>query len=149
MLQRGRKSSEVGSNVVGFQLIEKKPLETNELTDADELKIWHEVINDNPPDYFSVTHRPLLEMYCRQIVEVRKIEKMLARVDIAVVMANGEAMRIYRDLIAVKNTLSKDIQSLATKLRITKQSVCEKVAAISVANHRAKSATKPWEDLDS
>jgi len=50
------------------------------LSDA-EMAVWSEVVNDQPASAFTVTHAPLLEMYCRHVVNGRVMADELMSFD--------------------------------------------------------------------
>src|SRR5690606_19298185 len=50
------------------------------LTDA-EREVWLAVVNDQPASSFSPTHGPLLEMYCRHIVQARLLAEGILNFD--------------------------------------------------------------------
>ena len=43
-----------------------------------EMAVWMQVVNDQPADAFRATHAPLLELYCRHIVNARVIAELQA-----------------------------------------------------------------------
>ena len=144
MLQRGRKSAEV-VGFSGLSVVEKNRLEPIGLN-FEEQQVWHNVVNDNVPEYFSETYRPVLESYCKSVIEVRRLEKLISEMDMRIIMKSGEAMRIYKDMKVLLIAEKRMMLSFATSLRITKQSINEGVSG-TAAKERGKPA-KPWEEFN-
>src|SRR4051812_46755424 len=119
---RGRKSaaSLAVASIAG-------PLETKRLMapahiSEAERGIWVEVVSDQPADAFTPTHAPLLELYCRHIVQARILADELANFDRAW-MADDEGLKRYDRLLGMAERESRAASSLATRLRITRQAV--------------------------
>ncbi len=144
MLQRGRKSADV-VGFSGLSVVDKKKLEPIGLG-FEEQKIWNAVVNDNAADYFSETYRPLLEQYCKTVVQIRDLDKLISEMDMRLIMRNGDAMRIYKEMKSLLLSETRVMLALAASLRITKQSISESVAGTS-AKGRGKES-KPWEDFN-
>lgn len=107
-----------------------------------ERSIWVEVVNDQPADAFTATHGPLLELYCRHVVQARVIADELAVFDRAW-MADDDGLKRYDRLLAMAEREGRAASSLATRLRITRQALHAVTAARQVAN--APKTRKPWE----
>jgi hypothetical protein len=107
-----------------------------------ERSIWVDVVNDQPADAFTATHGPLLELYCRHVVQARVIADELAVFDRAW-MADDEGLKRYDRLLAMAEREGRAASSLATRLRITRQALHAVTAARQVAN--APKTRKPWE----
>jgi hypothetical protein len=145
MAKRGRASS--------AELIVAKTIDTSligvsqrlpapkHLTDA-ELSVWLEVVNDQPASSFTPTHAPLLEMYCRHVVNARKISDEVLSFDIAWI-ADDDGLKRYDRLLAMAERESRAASSLATRLRITRQSIDQQTVARTIKNDTK--AKKPWE----
>jgi hypothetical protein len=143
MATRGRKSS-------ASLAIQKKPdigiakriLPTATMSDA-EMAVWAEVVNDQPAGAFTATHAPLLEMYCRHVVNNRIIADELLSFDRAW-LADDDGLRRYDTLLKLSERESRAASSLATRLRITRQAVDHNTVARSLVNNKSQ-ARKPWE----
>lgn len=107
-----------------------------------ERAVWLQVVNDQPADAFMETHSPLLELYCRHVVNARVIADELANFQ-REWLADGDGLKRYDRLLAMAERESRAASSLATRLRITRQAVHEVTAGRRLAN--AKHAPKPWE----
>jgi hypothetical protein len=116
------------------------------LSDA-ELSVWAEVVNDQPADAFSATHIPLLEMYCRHVVQSRVIADELLNFDRSW-MADDEGLKRYDRLLAMQEREGRAASSLATRLRLTRQAVEHPRTTMRALANKPKSR-KPWELPDS
>ena len=112
------------------------------ISDA-ERGVWIEVVNDQPADAFSPTHGPLLELYCRHIVQARVLADELANFDRAW-MADDEGLKRYDRLLGMAERESRAASSLATRLRITRQAVEHPLTVGRGLKNQSK-ARKPWE----
>jgi hypothetical protein len=134
MGNRGRPSS-------ASILLEKARIESTERPRAphdlndEECEVWVKVISSQTPDWFTDGNLPLLVQYCRHCVQARHIAELIEK-------ATGDRKLSIRDrnrLLAMQDRETKTIIQLATKMRITQQ---------SVTNHRGNKKTassKPWE----
>ncbi len=104
--------------------------------------VWLQVVNDQPADAFTETHAPLLEMYCRHVVNERVIADELLQFDRAW-LADDEGLKRYDRLLAMGEREGRAASSLATRLRITRQSLHAVTAGRMVAS--MPKTTKPWE----
>ncbi len=112
------------------------------MSDA-ERGVWIEVVNDQPASAFSPTHSPLLELYCRHIVQARILSDELANFDRAW-MADDDGLKRYDMLLKMAERESRAASSLATRLRITRQAVEHPTTVGRSIGSQAKSR-KPWE----
>jgi len=109
-----------------------------------ERAVWLQVVNDQPADAFRDTHAPLLELYCRHIVNARVIADELANFQ-REWMADDEGLKRYDRLLAMAEREGRAASSLATRLRITRQALDHAtVARKLVAEPKSR---KPWELL--
>lgn len=106
-----------------------------------ERAIWMDVVNDQPADAFTATHSPLLELYCRHIVQARILADELANFDRAW-MADDDGLKRYDRLLAMAERESRAASSLATRLRITRQSIDQQTVARAIVKDVKR---KPWE----
>jgi hypothetical protein len=144
MTQRGRKSA-ASMEVAGIAApigSAQRLLAPMHISDA-ERGVWLEVVNDQPADAFSQTHGPLLELYCRHIVQARILADELANFDRAW-LADDDGLKRYDRLLAMAERESRAASSLATRLRITRQAV-EHPTTAGRAIGRQNKARKPWE----
>ena len=111
------------------------------LTDA-ERAVWIEVVNDQPAQAFTPTHSPLLELYCRHIVQARILADELMNFDRSW-LADDDGLKRYDRLLGMSERESRAASSLATRLRITRQAIDQQTVARTL-NNQPKSR-KPWE----
>ena len=111
------------------------------LSDA-ELAVWNDAVNDQPAGFFTVTHAPLLEMYCAHVVRARILSDEILNFDNAW-LADADGLKRYDTLLKIAERESRAASSLATRLRITKQAIDQQTVARTLNNN--KKNRKPWE----
>jgi hypothetical protein len=112
------------------------------MTDA-ERSVWLEVVNDQPASAFTPVHGPLLEQYCRHIVQARLLADEIMSFDRAW-LADDDGLKRYDRLLAMQEREGRAASSLATRLRITRQATADP-KTVGRANSRQSKARKPWE----
>lgn len=145
MAQRGRKSAaslEVATLAAPSVTATQRLRPPAHISDA-ERAVWLEVVNDQPAEAFSPTHAPLLELYCRHIVNARVIAEELANFERAW-MTRDDGLKRYDRLLAMNEREGRAASSLATRLRITRQAV-EHPATVGRTLAAQPKARKPWE----
>jgi len=105
--------------------------------------VWLEIVNDQPASAFTPTHAPLLEMYCRHIVNARILADELLNFDRAW-LADDDGLKRYDRLLAMSERESRAASSLATRLRITRQAV-EHPTTVGRSLKNQSKGRKPWE----
>lgn len=143
MATRGRTSAAslgIASQIAPVTL-SKRLLAPAHISEA-ERSVWVEVIDDQPASAFTATHSPLLEMYCRHVVQARILADELVNFDRAW-MADDDGLKRFDRLLAMSERESRAASSLATRLRITRQAVDQQTIARKQAN--APTSRKPWE----
>lgn len=141
MIQRGRKSlasSQVQTIGIGATNRLQPPAL---LTDAQR-DVWLQTVNDQPAEAFSDVHIPLLEMYCRHVVQARVIAEQLLSFD-PEWLSDDDGLRRYDKLLAMQEREGRAASSLATRLRITRQAIHADVASVQAKRHTK--AKKPWQ----
>ncbi|ARP89814.1 hypothetical protein CAL14_05525 [Bordetella genomosp. 9] len=141
---RGRKSTEeiaVAAQVAPISSTDRLPAPVH-LTDA-ERSVWLEVVNDQPASAFTPVHGPLLEQYCRHIVQARLLADEIMHFDRAW-LADDDGLKRYDRLLAMQEREGRAASSLATRLRITRQATADP-KTVGRANSRQARARKPWE----
>lgn len=111
------------------------------LTDA-EIAVWTEVVNDQPATSFTATHSPLLEMYCRHIVNGRILADEILNFDRSW-LADDDGLKRYDRLLGMAERETRAASSLATRMRITRQALHPETASNAVKND--SKSKKPWE----
>ena len=107
-----------------------------------ERAVWVQLVNDQPAGSFTATHVPMLELYCRHIVNARVIADELAQFERAW-MADDEGLKRYDRLLAMSEREGRAASSIATRLRITRQALDHATVARKVVGMAR--ASKPWE----
>lgn len=142
MAKRGRQSAASITMGRGVALSTENRLQAPfSLSDA-EIAVWNEVVNDQPASAFTATHAPILEMYCRHVVNNRVLADELINFDRSW-LADDEGLKRYDKLLAMSERESRAASSLATRLRITRQAIDQQTVARSL-NNQARTK-KPWE----
>lgn len=137
MKQRGRPSAAaiaVMSRATVLDRVERQR-PPHDLTD-EEVVVWVSVTESQPADWFSPSTVPLLAQYCRHAIHARRVAELIERATSDPDLAVSD----YDRLLKMQERESRAIASMATKMRISQQ---------SVTNHRGNSkpgaARKPWE----
>lgn len=107
-----------------------------------EIAVWNQVVGDQPASSFTETHSPLLEMYCRHVVQSRVIADELLNFDRAW-LSDDDGLKRYNILLGMAERESRSASSLATRLRLTRQSIDHNTAGNALKNHIK--TKKPWE----
>jgi hypothetical protein len=103
--------------------------------------IWLQVVNDQPADAFTAVHIPMLELYCRHVVNARVIADELCQFERAW-LADDDGLKRYDRLLAMSEREGRAASSLATRLRITRQALDHATVARKVMAQ--PKAAKPW-----
>ena len=142
MAQRGRKSAASLMVALASPVTATQRLAPPAHISEAERAVWVEVVNDQPAEAFSLTHAPLLELYCRHITNARVIADELMNFNRAWI-ADDEGLKRYDRLLAMNEREGRAASSLATRLRITRQAV-ENPATVGRSLAKPKDR-KPWE----
>lgn len=148
-ISRARTSAAVRSAIATGTMADlekgKRP-EPPEDLNAAEAKVWREIVDSMPPDWFSVSTLPILERYCRHTAGMVFIDKTIRELE---KKKDPKSLRAWRLMIGVRRRESRLITVLATKMRLTQQSSYtrdsvrpQKEAAARTA--AAKSVKRPW-----
>ena len=128
MIKRGRKSKASMDTPVAAVITTNKRLEAPaHLTEA-ERAIWIEVVNDQPATAFSPTHSPMIEMYCRHIVNNRILGDEILKFDRSQ-LRYEEGLKQFDRLLKIAERESRAASSIATRLRITRQAIDQQTVA--------------------
>jgi hypothetical protein len=142
MKQRGKQSI-ASTEVLAFAPIgTAQRLEAPAYISDAERAVWVELVNDQPASAFTPTHGPLLEQYCRHVVQSRVLADEILNFDRAW-LAGDDGLRRYDRLLAMAEREGRAASSLATRLRITRQAIDQQTVARALVN-KPKSR-KPWE----
>ena len=113
-----------------------RPNPPDDLTEYAQ-RIWRDVVNTKPPEWFESDSFPLLRNYCIAADEANRCHRKMIEIT-----PLSEGYKEVHDLWA-KST--KMIAELAVKMRLTQQSRYTPKAA-ATANKKVKGSSKPWED---
>ena len=142
MIKRGRKSqSEIVSQKANVLISNQRLPAPAHMTDA-EMAVWQEVVNDQPASVFTPTHAPILEMYCRHVVNGRVLADEILNFDRSW-LADDDGLKRYDRLLSMAERESRAAGAAARSLRITRQSLHPETAS-----NQAKGSSrgkKPWE----
>jgi hypothetical protein len=143
MQQRGRKSADsVTLAAIATPIGNAQRLAAPVHISDAEMQVWQEVVNDQPAASFTPVHSPLLELYCRHIVQARILADELSHFDRAW-MADEDGLKRYDRLLAMSEREGRAASSLATRLRITRQAIDQQTVARTIKN--SPRGRKPWE----
>ena len=138
MARKSAASLEVARPTIGVSERLSPPLHLSEA----ERSVWLQCVNDQPADAFTQVHAPLLELYCRHVVNARVIADEVAQFDRAW-LADDDGLRRFDRLLAMAEREGRAASSLATRLRITRQALDHATVARKVV--AMPRTSKPWE----
>lgn len=136
MTQRGRKSGDALSVATVSDLSSVPRIKVPAHLGDAQADVWQRVVNDKPADWFSKSNIDLLNAYAQAVVDEQRIAQLIESVAADPDMDVGS----YLDLVRRHGEHGARVTALATKLRLTPQ---------SLTNHRGntqkKAVQKPWE----
>ena len=104
---------------------------------ASAQAVWTRVVASLPADWFSEASWPVLEQYCRHVVEARRLSELIHRA----IESPELEIDAYDRLLKMQERATRTLVSCATKLRITPQSTRN-----DRGNQVIRSLTRPWHD---
>ena len=123
-------------SVVGAVGIDQRPAPPSELED-EEAHVWQGVVDRMPATWFSKETFPLLVQYCRHTVTARRVAQMIRQC-----LADDDFdVELYDTLLKMQGRETRDLSSVATKMRLTQQSVTTDRTA---GTAKKKAGLKPW-----
>ena len=142
MAKRGRPSAaSLALATKKIELVERQR-PPHDLTD-EETEIWAAVVESQPADWFTPATVPLLAEYCRHVIHARRVGELIERATSDINPETKEPTLCLEGLdrlLKMADRESRAIAALATKMRITPQ---------SITNHRGNrkpaAAKRPWE----
>lgn len=134
---RGRKSA-ASLAVVGVQEIER-PDPSPQLT-TEQGQEWIAIINRMPADWFPRETHGMLEQYCRHIVSSRRVADLVEDL-LAGKVLTSNWVEDYDRILKMQEREGRAMSSLATRLRITQQTLMSKGKT-----RGGTSVKKPWAD---
>jgi hypothetical protein len=143
-MQRGRKSALTSLQSPTQVAAQERVVAPAHLTDA-EREVWNQVVADQPATTFTDTHIPMLEMYCRHVVQGRILADEILNFDRSW-LADDDGLKRYDRLLGMAERETRAASSLATRMRLTRQALHNETAANAVKHHIK--SRKPWEMPD-
>jgi hypothetical protein len=138
--QRGRISAAALNMMIGgprTDVLERieRPQPPRELTSREERDTWHLVVDAAPAEWFTPGTYPVLVQFCRHVVQARRIAEQLAD-------APPTTMEERNVMLAMQERESRTIAMLATKMRLTQQSL------VNLNGHPVGGRKKkaPWQE---
>lgn len=118
--------------------ITQRPDAPYDLTDeqADE---WRAVVSRMPADWFPRETHPLLTEYCRLVVRARRLAQLADQAEKAP-PAEFDSKE-YQSLVKTEGAISRDISSLATRMRLSQQGTYD----AKKSKGKVTLSQKPWE----
>ncbi len=137
MGKRGKKSAAALAVVTEDSKIDaaSRPGPPEELTEEQAVE-WLIVTNSLPPEWFPPCTLQLLIAYCKHVVANRRVGKLIAQVEAGKVIDVDE----YDRLLKMQVRETRQISSLATRMRLTQQSTIDRERKKPVLTKN------PWED---
>lgn len=143
MATRGRKSAaSVSVATLAPPITATKRLPPPMHVSEAERCVWVEVVNDQPAAAFTPTHSPILEMYCRHVVQARILSDEVSNFERSW-LADDEGLNRFDKLLKMAERETRAASSLATRLRITRQAIDQQTVARAVTSQ--SKSRKPWE----
>src|SRR4249920_1815205 len=130
MLQRGRKSAEArAASIAAVQNMRPEP---PDFLDTVEAKVWREIVERMPPEWFPRETHSLLAQYCRHEAALKFVTRVMHDIQ----RAEKPNLVEWRKMARERRLESKTIMLLAMRMRLTQQSSYNKGTAY-VAKRRA------------
>jgi hypothetical protein len=105
-----------------------------------ERRLWNEIVQSKPADWFDAGTLPLLREYVRAAVMCEQLDALLTPLP--------EDVKELRRLLGMRDMESKRLMSTATKLRLTQQARYRPETAARRADQPPAGAPRPWHGDD-
>jgi hypothetical protein len=136
MKTRGRDSA-AALGVVALPQARERPAPPPELT-RDQAAEWEAVVKRLPADWFPRETWPLLSQYCRHVVSLRLISRLVAEYEAR--PKSKFKVSEYNKILTMQNRESRSMANLATKMRLSQ------LATVDQKKQKpAEPAARPWE----
>lgn len=147
MSQRGRKSaaSVAVAALMGPALAADRMRSSPHLSDAEQA-VWARLVNDNPANAFTETHRDMMELYCQHVVTAQVLDEEIKSFD-REWLRDEDGLKRYDKLLSMREREVRSASSLATRLRITRQATADP-KTVGRANSAMGRSRKPWEVVE-
>lgn len=104
--------------------------------------IWNAVVATKPADWFQADCAALLVAYCRHITTARNLDQYIDQLESEGISEPSE-MRLYKQLLEMREKQTRAISTVGTKLRLTPQSrYDEKKAHVA---HKKTGGNRLWD----
>lgn len=153
--QRGRKSiksKQIDVESRALTTITKRLPAPATLTKL-ERAVWIELVSDQPADAFTAAHIPLMEAYCGHVVRGRIMDAEISQFDVKTMKFGDVNFLTLKDgyemldrLMKMRERETRAASSLATRMRITRQSIHQLTAARGNRRGGTGGGSKPWEN---
>ena len=137
MKKRGRPSAALEIPVVDVVATVPRPDAPYDLTDEQSAE-WWALVNRMPADWFPRETHGMLAQYCRHIVTARRFAQLIRQAE----KADPFELEDYTKLLIAQERESRCIASLATRMRLSQQSLYDKT------RQRPQMGPKPWDGYD-
>ena len=122
---------------------ERRPPPPDDLTDAQRI-MWRSIVETEPAHMFdSEARKHLLRLYCEHATFRASLQKLIDRSPVECFGA-PEALKAFEAMLRARDRETKQIVSLATRMRITNQSRYTPTAASSAGRNHTN-LPKPWD----
>lgn len=139
MAQRGRKSA---AGLATVTTLPSRMLEPPESLAPDEVEVWAHVVATKEAAWWDAGSVPLLEQYCRAVVQARMLSGQVQQCAEAL-QTEPDQLDTYKDLRRLQAQLSSEIIALARSMRLSQQARYGARAASTGA--RKGTTRKPWQ----
>jgi hypothetical protein len=118
----------------------QRPEPPSSLRKADA-KIWREVVDRMPANWFPRETHGLLMQYCRHESTLGYIDKVVAKLQ----RSSNPDLSEIRKMLRERRLESKMVATLATKMRLSQQSTYDRTVAFAIKRKDADSpSTAMW-----
>jgi hypothetical protein len=104
----------------------------------EEAKVWRTVVGSMSPDWFKPESFDILIQYCTSVVNCHKIAAIKHK-HVAKGLNTPKQLAAYRLILRDEMQQTRQMMTLATKMRITQQSTYDK------GKRKGHSMTKAWD----
>lgn len=105
---------------------------------SEQKDLWIDIVNCLPAQHFSTENLPLLSAYCGHVVTEKKLSQLISKVEKSL---DFEFIKEYDELLKMRERESRAISSLATRMRLSQQSIYEK----DKKRGTIQANRRPWE----
>lgn len=126
---------------------ERRPPPPEDLT-AEQAALWRDIVETEPADVFdSAARRHLLRLYCEHAVFRASLQSLIDRSPVEALCDDAKG-RGFEVMLRARDRETKQLVSLATRMRLTNQSRYTPGAAGSAARNDTGAGPRPWEEPD-